>query len=85
MRSAKCTGRTIGRAESTMVALRGFGPNSIFAWLREMDMLRQALEVAAAPASRARSAGLRTAKEAYWIDHDLPDRGGAGAGRSLDC
>jgi hypothetical protein len=29
-----------------MVALRGFLPNSILAWLREMDSLRQALEAA---------------------------------------
>jgi len=30
-----------------VVALLGLEPNSILAWLREMDLLRQALEVAA--------------------------------------
>jgi hypothetical protein len=30
-------------AESEMVALRGFGPNTVLAWLREMEELRQTL------------------------------------------
>ena len=30
--------------ESAVVALRGAEPNSILAWLREMDSLRQAME-----------------------------------------